>query len=358
MLHWSARLNNNNNRFLGLEWCRFTCALIVVIHHYRFVAPDPETFVASYDYSLGTPVISLLSAIYAYGHLSVQVFWVISGFIFFSEYAWRIFNREIDAKTFFVLRFSRLYPLHFATLLTVALLQIIYTFKHGEAFVYRPNDFIHFLLQLAFASNWFITVETFNGPIWSVSAEVVAYFVFFIVLRCYRPNAPVCLAIVGTMFWFHAPIPTCLEFFFVGGLLQLGILRLDLVGRRVMFVAAALVVAEVVTASVWWQPLNGASVLILATAIVAGFSVLDEIAPLNRAIASTFGGMTYSLYLTAFPLLLTVVLAADWAGLDGRAFRSFPALGALLVLTVFVGYVVRQKFETPMQDAIRRVYRR
>jgi peptidoglycan/LPS O-acetylase OafA/YrhL len=350
-------LNYTRHRFLGLEWCRFSCALIVIIHHYRFVAPDPDVFGAGYGYPLRLLLISLLSVIYNYGHLAVQVFWVISGFIFFHKYGWRIYDREIDAKTFFVWRFSRLYPLHFATLLAVVALQTAYTFKHGEPFIFGPNDLVHFLLQLAFASNWSTTALTFNGPIWSVSAEIVAYLVFFVVLSCYRPSALLCVAVVATTFWFHAPIPTCLEFFFAGGLLQIATLRLDLVGRRAMFVAAALVVAEVATLSAWWQPLNGASVLILALAIVAGFSVLEDIAPLNRSIASTLGGMTYSLYLVAFPLLLTAVLATDWAGLDDRAFHLLSAVGAFLLLSIAVAYVVHRKVESPAQNAIRRIYR-
>jgi peptidoglycan/LPS O-acetylase OafA/YrhL len=347
----------DHDRFPGLEWLRFACALIVFINHYRFLAPDPEAFVTGHGHSLRALLILLLSATYHYGHLAVQVFWVISGFIFFFKYGRAIHDRQIGATRFFVWRFSRLYPLHFATLLTVALLQAVYTLEHGRPFIYSPNDLVHFLLQAAFASNWFTTAETFNGPIWSVSAEIVAYFVFFVVLRRYRPSARLCLAIVAAMFWFHAPVPTCLEFFFAGGFLQIATLRLDLVQRRVTFIAAALVVAEVATISVWWRPLNGASVLILALAIVAGFSVLDEILPLNRSIASAFGGMTYSLYLMTFPLLLTAALAADWAGLDRHAVQSFSALGAALILTMTVAYVVNRKFESPAQNAIRRAYR-
>ena len=86
-----------------------------------------------------------------------------------------------------------------------------------------------------------------------------------------------------------------------------------------------LVVAEIAVVSAWWQPLSRGSVLILALAIVAGFSVLEDIVPLKQSIASTFGGMSYSLYLMAFPLLLTAVLTADLAELDRRAFQSFSA---------------------------------
>jgi peptidoglycan/LPS O-acetylase OafA/YrhL len=52
---------------------------------------------------------------------------------------------------FVMLRFSRLYPLHLATLLIVAALQWLYDVQHGETFVYLVNDPAHFTMNLLFA---------------------------------------------------------------------------------------------------------------------------------------------------------------------------------------------------------------
>jgi len=81
---------------------------------------------------------------------------------------------SIGAWQFFVLRFSRLYPLHFATLIFVATLQLGSLSLDGYSIVYPCNDVYHFVLNLFFASVWgFEQCASFNAPVWSVSVEVV-----------------------------------------------------------------------------------------------------------------------------------------------------------------------------------------
>ncbi len=80
-----------------------------------------------------------------------------------------------------VLRFSRLYPLHLATLLLVALGQVLVSHFFGSWFIYGNNDITHFIGQLFFASAWF--ENSFNGPTWSVSVEIFLYILFFLVCR-------------------------------------------------------------------------------------------------------------------------------------------------------------------------------
>ena len=88
--------------------------------------------------------------------------------------------KKISIRTFFINRFSRLYPLHFITLLIVLILQIIYQNLNENYFVYENNDIYHLFLQLLFISNWgFEKGYSFNGPIWSVSIELIVYFIFY-----------------------------------------------------------------------------------------------------------------------------------------------------------------------------------
>jgi peptidoglycan/LPS O-acetylase OafA/YrhL len=95
-----------------------------------------------------------------------------------------IASKAITYKEFFVLRFSRLYPLHFFTLLLVLALQAIYFSQKDYFFVYQDNDVLHFIYQLFFASNWgFEKGASFNGPIWSISVEVLIFCFFFLILE-------------------------------------------------------------------------------------------------------------------------------------------------------------------------------
>jgi peptidoglycan/LPS O-acetylase OafA/YrhL len=147
---------NSGKEFAGLEIARFLCALAVMFWHYQVffvngVATDlqpPAEPVEKFPFYL------IFSFFYHNGHFAVQIFWMISGFIFLWKYSSPINEGIVSAYQFFVLRFSRLYPLHFVALIVVALLQLTYIETHGTSFVFGNTDAFHFALQLAFASNW------------------------------------------------------------------------------------------------------------------------------------------------------------------------------------------------------------
>src|SRR5262249_6853980 len=141
-----------SEKLLGLEALRFVAAFAVLIWHYQhfsYVADKPIGLVRS-----AQPFYSLLRPFFEAGQHGVWVFWCISGFIFFWKYRETISDRALGGWTFFVFRLSRLYPLHFVTLMTVALLQPIYLHLNGYYFVYQNNDIQHFLPQLVMASDW------------------------------------------------------------------------------------------------------------------------------------------------------------------------------------------------------------
>src|ERR1700728_1453205 len=152
------------NKLLGLEVLRFLTAFAILVFHYRhffFVADKPIGLVTE-----RLPLYGLLRPFHDSGAFGVWVFWCISGFIFFWKYREPVSDRSMRGWTFLVYRLSRLYPLHFVTLLIVALLQAIYFRQQGYFFVYQANDLQHFLLQIFMASDWVAQdSNSFNGPI-------------------------------------------------------------------------------------------------------------------------------------------------------------------------------------------------
>jgi peptidoglycan/LPS O-acetylase OafA/YrhL len=55
---------------------------------------------------------------------------------------------------------------------------------YGGDFVFSRNDLFHFFLQLPLASSWgFQKGFSFNGPVWSVSVEILLYVLFFLLCR-------------------------------------------------------------------------------------------------------------------------------------------------------------------------------
>lgn len=182
-------------RLYLLDVLRGLASLSVVLWHYQqfyFVAPNrlADGYLRSWE-----PLYFLLWPVYMYGAVAVELFFILSGFVFYYTYSTAIQDRSVSLYKFFILRFSRLYPLHFATLILVALLQLDARASLGSFIVYPSNDLRHFVLNLFFASHWgFQRGWSFNAPVWSVSVEVLLYAVFFVIVLLVRQKF---LAAVG-----------------------------------------------------------------------------------------------------------------------------------------------------------------
>jgi peptidoglycan/LPS O-acetylase OafA/YrhL len=357
--------SQETNKLLGLEALRFVTAFAILVFHYRhfaFVADKPVGLVSE-----RLPLYGLLQLFHDFGALGVWVFWCISGFIFFWKYRDSIAQRSVGGWKFFVLRFSRLYPLHLVTLLVVALLQPMYFNLHGYFFVYQDNDLPHFLTQLFMASEWgFVEGFSFDGPIWSVSVEVLVYlffFLFLLVSRLWLLNA-IFAAWLGVAFFnTNGQVSLCLAFFYMGGLAA--------VARRAVAASRFKRIAE---AGAWFAvaavgPLVvfllrsqfdsfKVSLFVTYTPILL-FCLSREIAVPGwmQAVIEAAGNMTYSSYLLHFPVQLVIVLCFAAAG------RPIPVYsGALfavyLLTTLLLSYFTFRFFEAPAQRLIRGAFRK
>lgn len=208
-------------RFYSLDALRGIAALSVVLWHWQHFF-----FVGS---KLGQvditnlPLSDLLFPFYTMGWLAVDLFFCLSGFIFYWLYSEAVAKRSISFGRFALLRFSRLYPLHIVTLAFVALAQFWLFNWQGSYFVYPNNDAKHFLLNLAFASSWgFETGYSFNGPFWSVSVEALLYALFFVMCRLLPVRSVILLAIACIGYFivkdYYSPIGRGIGSFFIGGI--------------------------------------------------------------------------------------------------------------------------------------------
>jgi peptidoglycan/LPS O-acetylase OafA/YrhL len=345
------------NKLLGLEVLRFLTAFAILVFHYRhffFVADKPVGLVND-----RLPLYGLLHAFYDAGACGVWIFWCISGFIFFWKYRDAIADRSVGGWKFFVLRLSRLYPLHIVTLLLVALLQPLYFNLNGYFFVYQNNDLTHFLLQLVMASNWGLqnNLFSFNGPIWSISVEVLVYFVFFIMLLATR-SWLLNLVVIAACLNASGQIAICFAFFYIGGLAA--------IARRAVMLSAHRLAAEgagwfaAIAFPLWaWHVTNGDLgsmdfVLLLTYTPILLFCLSRDIAmpaSVQKAVEAA-GNMTYSSYLLHFPFQLMVVLGfaifrTPIPLYDGTFF------GVYICVTLLASYFTYRYFEAPAQNMIR-----
>ena len=355
--------NKPANKLLGLEALRFLTAFAILVFHYRhfaFVAEHPVDLVSE-----RLPLYGPLRAFHNSGAFGVFVFWCISGFIFFWKYRDPIADGSVDGWKFFVLRFSQLYPLHLVMLLVVASLQTIYFGLHGNFFVYQENDLAHFLAQLFMASEWGIVHgNSFDGPIWSISVEVLVYFLFFVLLlttRSWLLNVAVVAACLVTES-LHAggQVTNCLALFYMGGLAAMA--------RR--FVAPSRY-GRVIEALAWlfvviFPPLVACLardqldrldfLLLLAYTPVLLFCLSREITlPTSvQKVIEAAGNMTYSSYLLHFPIQLVIVISFSIAGIAVPIYDvAFFAI--YLATTLLASFLTYRYFEAPGQNLIREV---
>jgi peptidoglycan/LPS O-acetylase OafA/YrhL len=186
------------SRLISLDVVRGIAAVSVVFWHWHHFWYRGRSLVAFEPES--QPFWRYTSILYTNGWRAVDLFFCLSGFVFCWLYSERIAKKAVSLSNFTILRLSRLYPLHLLTLTVVVAGQWGYYLKHGDFLLPYIIDAKHLLLQFLFASDWgFEEGHSFNGPIWSVSVEVLLYMTFFMVCRTGRKKVYffICLTILG-----------------------------------------------------------------------------------------------------------------------------------------------------------------
>ena len=323
----------------------------------------------------------------------MELFFCLSGFIFFHLYADPIAQRKISAREFAWLRLSRLYPLHFATLLLTALGQALMIAKFGAPFVYAENDGTHFALHLLFASSWgFERGLSFDGPAWSISVEMLLYGGFFLLclLRVRQWWQLLALIAAGYLLLWTGPIHDGrgVMSFFIGGLVC-GLFHRCWQKElpRWAIATAATPAAILWLGQIWDFP--RAQLLDLAAQTHAaagpgrdypGFLLLQIAQYFNELLlfpltilaltlvearrgqlftaCSFLGDLSYSTYLLHFPLQLGAVLLCRALGIDRTIFRSplsFVAFFGVLLVLAWCSYTF---LERPAQSWLRAKFAR
>ncbi|WP_290877060.1 acyltransferase, partial [Aquabacterium sp.] len=346
---------------LGLELLRFACAISVLVWHYNHFYVAGQAHVG---FTLtAQPLYGLLKPFYEAGWLGVQVFWALSGFIFFWKYAQPVQAGQVPAWRFAVLRFSRLYPLHLITLLAVAAMAWTYRQAHGVDYVYAFNDWPHFILQLFLASDWPGRSEwSFNGPIWSVSIEVLVYGLFFGLCRLGLTRWWQVLGVIAAAGAIYAskrtehPLVLCVFFFYLGALTHLAHealgrltprLQQGLAGMAVLLLAGG----TALTAQGLLRPMFYTALL----APLAMVLLLRWVQPGPGRVATlitTLGHTTYASYLLHFPLQL-LVACLSWGQPERLPLGEPVWLLGYLGVTFALAVGVYRWVEVPAQAALR-----
>jgi len=343
-----------SSKLLGLELLRFGSALAVLVVHYNHFANVAGLApIARHE----QPRYELLWPLYDYGQYGVHIFWGISGYIFFWKYGALIHARAVDAKQFFWLRVSRLYPLHLATLLFVAALQMVHRQLTGADFVDPANQPADFVRQLFMASHWGSShTFSFNSPIWSVSAEVAVYAAFYAMLRRLAPTRTLCVSVIIACLglqliglnWMSIG---CAAYFFAGGLAAL----VPPKSVRPAAVVLTAVIALTAATGAFGDPYKMPMIMLVVVPCLL-ILVCREWPVLQRSQRPIqfAGNLTYSSYLLHFPLQLLVATAVATSGIQPPVTATW-FLGAYLSVTLALAAVSYRWFELPAQRCLRKL---
>jgi peptidoglycan/LPS O-acetylase OafA/YrhL len=301
------------------------------------------------------PFLQPLAPFFGLGYEAVPLFFLLSGFIlshnYFSDYS------LARHPKFVFLRFARLWPVHFVTLLL---------FVFGpDLFLLKSDSLKSIAEELLMIRSWFHNDLAWNYPAWSISAEWFAYiFIFplaFILFR--RIQSWLCLVIIVTLLLiaqtflppnlFPGKCGSIVFLFLAGsGLYRTYCLvknpPAEIIGICGMFLLLSYVLFN-----------KSLSVLILYVAfalLIFGLSYergfLARI--LSAKIAVQGGLASYSLYMTHV-LILRSYLFFSWEGSPQSAFARFIIFLTLVGALTGTAFVFHHYIEEPANTKLRRL---
>lgn len=319
-------------------------AVAFVFHSFFFVG---QRYTGPLD---GLPVFTWL---YDYGWTMVDLFFVISGFVFSHVYLDRgALAASTTARSFFVARVARLYPLHLLTLLLVIPSILL---GGGGQMVASNLDVYHFGLNLFMLQGVDLSSGfSFNVVSWSISVEFICYLAFFLAARSSARTFAsfsllailfgIALELSGDQTAIHIGRGIC--GFFAG--YWTWRLRNQSIPTVILVAFAALPFAlapSFMNYGIWLS----------LTAFPAAVLLAERVPFLSSNVFQWLGARSYSIYLWH-----TLVYYAAVAYIPNS--QTFRQENGLLVLACAIAVVLvisdisYRRFETPMRHLIRRKF--
>jgi len=258
----------------------------------------------------------------------------------------------------------------------------------GSPFAYANIDWPHFVRQIFFASDWGLHVaHSFNGPVWSVSIEVLLYAVFFAACRMglnrwWHMGALAACGCLLILFANDSELGHGLLSFFIGGItyrifaklagMNLGRPGLAAIGAiGVLLWLAIPLNFETYSLFNWYKgsalsghlKFGGSDVPGIALLNLTRFSIEGILFPATILMLAlweaTTGGaprqldvigqLSYSSYLLHFPLQLVFAAGAVFLGISQTFFYSRLALFLFFVVLIPLSIVSHNCLERPCQ---------
>ena len=335
-----------------VELLRFISSISVLIYHYKIFFFQFNGYL---ELNLNNklfllPFNSIINVFYKYGDYGVQMFWCISGFII--SYVYLNKKYRVTSKEFFINRFSRLYPLHFITLILVLFIQLISKSITGNYQLFEYNDIYHFFLNLFFISGWgFHNGFSFNQPIWSVSMELIAYTFFFISIKYIKNFELKFLFVMYIVLLFidksfSAPnmnnnIISCVNLFISGTIIYFLTKKLN--KKTFFMISISLLIISFI---------GNFKIFMFCPAILMLFIVSENLFKdkINKNFFSMLGNVTYSTYLLHAPYsIILILLFKNQTEVYLNSFFFFFYFTSLIIVSSFVYILIEKNLQNKIR---------
>ncbi len=166
----------NSKRFVEIDALKGLSALAIAgIYHLS---------TGGFGYMESLPLWEVPSVrwFYDYGYLLVELFLLLSGFIFFAHFGERIRKHEISPQKFALSRMIRIVPLLTVTALVMTLGQIIYHSLYGEFWLGREPYVLDIFLQSLGLSSFFKAETVINFQAWTITTFFVCWGIGYFIL--------------------------------------------------------------------------------------------------------------------------------------------------------------------------------
>jgi peptidoglycan/LPS O-acetylase OafA/YrhL len=319
---------------------------------------------------------SWFAVLSAAGYMGVDFFFVLSGFILAYQYSDSLAHpsRTLAAR-FLALRLARIYPLHIATMVLVALIVGV-----GGVFGMRPGNPDQLSPRLGLANLLLVHAwgwgaqRSWNEPSWSISCEWFAYLCFpWLALGLARVRRHttawfLCLGPIVVMWAVlgvvnHGEVGDPLRFGliricgeFLSGYGAFLVWRLSGAARLPSWTAMALLLAmAVLVGTRLSDPFVAAVFPVLILALLA-----NSQSRLARLLSSPFvvllGELSYSIYMLNQRLILVANRVYPFARLEHRALPIRAAAGGLLAAGIVGASLLTYKWlEEPARHRARQL---
>lgn len=353
---------------------RGVAAFLVLLYHFRDVTlPIGQA-------------IDARTAFLSTGRIWVDFFFILSGFILSHVYGVAMAGAgDVPSahavSRFYLARFARIYPLHFATLLAMIAVELsAYALRPeiADAFASERKNWWSILQHVSHTHSW-LNMDNleWNVPSWSISTEAFAYLAFplFLVISNHtKLVVRALLPIVVVAIYVHTfanfqdigdqqPLARCVAGFITGMLLH----RLWHQQRHRLALSAGLMQMASMAVAIAAMHLGWSQAIVLIALAMLILTTADDRGPLARVLASRplllLGTLSYSLYMTHWIFYRLYWMYGDHV-FSGLASAYSPLnvyalkVTLLTVLSLALAYLTYHWIELPARSYLRRLLAR